>query len=929
MSVAAPSERHPVEQLAEDFVTRYRRGERPSLSEYVQQYPEESAELADIIQALLLLEDLGANGDSAEAGPPVPERLGEYRILREIGRGGMGVVYEAEQGELGRRVALKVLPAAALLRPTHLERFRREARAAARLHHTNIIPVHGVGCQDGIHYYAMQYIPGRGLDEILNEIRKPQAAPAGDTAKAEATPLTGSGRPGSFDYFRAAARVGLQVADALAHAHSHGVLHRDIKPANIVLDAEGSAWLGDFGLAHLEGDAPLTSTGGFVGTLRYLAPERFRGEGDARSDVYSLGATLYELLTLRPMFDEADRPRLIRQVTLDEPPAPRQVAPAIPKDLETIILKATAKNPVDRYATAAALADDMRRFLADRPVSARRVSRWELARRWVRRNPAVAALLAAVIVSLSAGLAATWSQWRRVQAALVDKTAALEQVERSAVEAAAQSQRARVHGRRAHQMLQQLLEELTATPARQSSAEIRRKLMEKSLAVFHEYSDATLTEPSERLDVARLAVEVGSINLILRRFVAAEEYLNRAVQLTQPEADEPAGDVEFTPVKARALGHLASVHREQDHHADAETAGRSAIALWQRLRTAVPADVRFARELSGVWNTLAVSASEQGKRVEATVAFRAAIRELQPLADADAKDAGLRVSLILLYRNLAIQLRYDRRWDESRTAAEASVNLAEALAAASPQTVAVYDQLGDSLHTLGNCLMRRVDDGEAGDADAARRQCAEAEAVFRRALAVRQRLSDASRGDPTLRAKVSASLNNLGIVLSLLGQTSDADASFNRAIQELRDALRASPRNRTYLRTLVSHYRAKGDHHCRAGDAARAEALIETILKIPTGDGFEAVGAAQVAAHCSLVTTRDDSIAAGERSKASSRYADLAMDYLRLAVQRGYQDRATLLSSNGLRPLRDRDDFKKLIADMPSPARPESPSPDS
>jgi serine/threonine protein kinase len=923
MTVAA-SERHPVEQLAEDFVTRYRRGERPSLSEYVRQYPAVSGELADIIQALLLLEDLGANGDAADESPPVPERLGEYRILREIGRGGMGVVYEAEQGELGRRVALKVLPAAALLRPTHLERFRREARAAARLHHTNIIPVHGVGAQDGVHYYAMQYIPGRGLDDVLAEVRQQGARPAGDTAQAAVTPLTGSGRPGSADYCRAAARVVLQIADALAHAHTHGVLHRDVKPANVVLDESGTAWLGDFGLAHLEGDQPLTSAGGFVGTLRYLAPERFKGEGDARSDVYSLGATLYELLTLRPMFDQTDRPRLIRQVTLDEPPAPRAVAPAIPKDLETIVLKATAKAPADRYGSAAAFADDLRRFLAGRPVSARRLSRGELTRRWVRRNPVVAGLLTAVLLALAAGLGATWSQWRRAEGHLADKTEALAKAERSAAEAVEQSARAAAHGRRAHDMTHQLLEELgQATPVRQSATEIRRRLMEKALAVFQQHADATVTEPHERFDVARLAVEVGAINLTLLRFVAAEEYFNRALTLIAPEAD--GGDPAVRLLKGRAHGHLASALREQSHHDDAQRQGRLGIAALEKLVADQPADGRIRRELASVWNTLAVSYGDQGKNAESVAALQSAVATLTPIL---ATDPVAQHSMAFLNRNLAVGLRYARRWDEARAAAVASVGFAEPLAASKPPSLPHLELLGDALHTLGNCLMRQVDEGEAGDAEAARDQCAEAEAAFRRAVAARQRLVDASPSDAAFRAKLSGSRANLGIVVSQLGRSAEAESQLEKSLQDIKAALRTSPRNRTYLRTAVNHYRALGNNRCRAGDHVRAATLVETILKVQTGEGFEGVGAAQLLAHCSLTVARDEKLTHDERSAAAGRYADRAMDSLRLAVKRGYQDRGTLQSSAGLRPLRSRDDFQKLLAEMPTDAKPAATPPD-
>jgi WD40 repeat protein/serine/threonine protein kinase len=453
-------QRNPVERLAEEFVARYRQGERPSATEYAQRYPELAAEIREVFPALLLLEEAGPAPAATEpASPPAaaaPVRLGDFRILREVGRGGMGVVYEAVQESLGRHVALKVLPANDAEGPTRLERFRREARSAARLHHSNIVPVFEVGECGGTYYYAMQFIRGQGLDSVLDELRHLRDGPpsaggaaypkqtaglaeglrtgrfapagtgegeppsregrpgrAGEVAPSGAVGPTGSlsatSAPGGSPYYRSVARLGLQAAEALAYAHGQGVLHRDVKPANLLLDAEGSVWLTDFGLAKEEGGDALTRTGDVVGTLRYMPPERFSGVSDARGDVYSLGATLYELLTLRPAFDETDRGRLVRQVTQEEPPRPRRLDRRVPRDLETVVLKAAAKEPQRRYQSADALAEDLRRFLADRPVLARRTSALEHAWRWCRRNPALGgAALLAVAGALATVALAVW-----------------------------------------------------------------------------------------------------------------------------------------------------------------------------------------------------------------------------------------------------------------------------------------------------------------------------------------------------------------------------------------------------------------------------------------------------------------------------------------------------------------------------------------
>jgi serine/threonine protein kinase/WD40 repeat protein len=463
-----------LQQLAEEFVERHRRGERPALSEYADRHPDLTDDIRDLFPALVKIEHLKpAAGDLSggfvpEDGPAdghAPDRLGEYRILRKVGSGGMGVVYEAEQESLGRHVALKVLPRQALLRATHLERFRREAKAAAKLHHTNIVPVFGVGECDGTHYYAMQFIRGEDLDKVLHDLRRLRAPPGvpatvaepfeasvaqslltGRFTAAAATPaeepparsapslptaadrvlgsstLSAAGPEGH--YYRGIARVAVQVADALAYAHRQGILHRDIKPSNLLLDQEGTVWVTDFGLAKAEGADDLTQAGDIVGTLRFMAPERFDGRSLPQSDMYALGATLYELLTLRPAFDDLNKARLVEKVLHEPPTPPRKLDPRVPRDLETIVLKCLAKDVAGRYATAEALAEDLRRFLADRPVRARRVGHIERAWRWCRRNPAVAALLAAVVVLLAAVATVSTLSALRLQVALKDTAAA-------------------------------------------------------------------------------------------------------------------------------------------------------------------------------------------------------------------------------------------------------------------------------------------------------------------------------------------------------------------------------------------------------------------------------------------------------------------------------------------------------------------------
>jgi serine/threonine protein kinase/WD40 repeat protein len=452
------SDREPLDELVESFLARFRAGERPSLTEYATAHPELADQIRDLFPALVEMEQAGSVGASATStasavalfGSESLDSLGDYRIIREVGRGGMGVVYEAVQESLGRHVALKVFAHRARSDPKLIERFHREARAAARLHHTNIVPVFGVGEHGAHRYYAMQFIQGQALDAIIHEIRRLRSVPESNAANplspdstrsaplaatvarslltgrfanreaddgsdgtladactasfklADAAERSGPAAPSSDashwasqpggPYARTIARVGLQVAEALAHAHGQRILHRDIKPSNLLVDIEGNIWVTDFGLAKADDAEALTEPGDIVGTLRYMAPERFRGDSGPASDVYGLGVTLYELLTLRPAFDDGDRPRLIDHILHADPPTPRSVDEKIPRDLETIVLKAMAKHPADRYESARALAEDLDRFLQDRTILARRSSVAERLWRLCKRNRLLAAL---------------------------------------------------------------------------------------------------------------------------------------------------------------------------------------------------------------------------------------------------------------------------------------------------------------------------------------------------------------------------------------------------------------------------------------------------------------------------------------------------------------------------------------------------------
>jgi serine/threonine protein kinase/tetratricopeptide (TPR) repeat protein len=959
-----PSAADPFGVIADEFMEALRQGQRPSVEEFARRYPEHADEIRDLFPALALMERAKSSDDAssvkggkarASTGRAAGLRqLGDYQILREVGRGGMGVVYEAQQLSLGRHVAIKVLPAHALLDPRQLGRFQREARSAAKLHHTNIVPVFGVGEQDGVHYYVMQFIKGLGLDTVLDELcrlrpagkqaptqgdasggptnvtrdasaahvarallsgvfRQPDSAddltsvPGKSAARkdeggrqdaqdlsfvvspssvssgiihlpgqAEGSTLSESGN----QYWQSVARVGVQVANALAHAASQGILHRDIKPSNLLLDDTGNVWVTDFGLAKAVSDSDnLTHTGDIIGTMRYMAPERFDGQGDLRSDVYSLGLTLYELLALRPAFDESDRNKLVKQVMNDEPVRPRKLNPSVPRDLETVILKAIARDPTQRYATAEDLATDLQRFMDDEPILARRQTQIERYWRWARHNPGIAVLggvltavlVAATVVSLLAAGHFNRLRWNEARAAQSERDARdqeakereqAEQAKKAADESRGQAekalQKAEENFARARSAVNEYLTAISDDPRLKESglSPLRAQLLQSALGFYQEFLKERANDPALRQELAGIYYKVGQIYSDLGIPGPANQSYAQSRRLYEALAADAPDSPVFQDGLARALFKLGQ--------------NDQAIALWEKLVR--PDDPRYHADLGWAYNTAAIMAA------------RDRAKELEFLRKA------------LATRELLVKLRPDD--PEARRGLAASLNnIAVALGSSSPWAYWIEAERETERLSLYRRAVEQVE--------------------------VAYRLQPS---DPLNVRGVVVMVGNVAVTSKLLGRDDEAVAAYRRVIEVLERRVRDNPdvagtrsgangqtvaaETVTAYQTLVAYLRELG----RLGDAARVARQGREWAAGVTTDAnvfFQALARfhleARAVAEARARNTADASLDVESASTA-------AVTALRNDVLTGWRDLKWLKTDLLPAPLRKRPDYQDLIA---------------
>ncbi|REK15730.1 MAG: serine/threonine protein kinase [Planctomycetota bacterium] len=954
------AQKERLSSILDDYLRALENGFPPSPEEVIAAHPDLAAPLESYLASLAELHDVAATfgGNLPQSEQPQQEaedserRLGDFELLREVGRGGMGVVYEARQISLGRRVALKVLPFAAVLDRRQIARFKNEAQAAAQLHHPNIVPVFAVGVERGVHYYAMQFIDGQPLDEAIADMRR-QRDPSARTETGGTTTTqnalddetespsdaprhgTRSGKPRTPgpEYFREVIRLGIQAAEALHAAHSDGIVHRDVKPSNLLLDAEGKLWITDFGLARCQTDAALTQTGDIVGTRQYMSPEQALGQHalvDQRTDIYSLGVTLYEMLTLRPAADGTSTTTQPARSPRHEPVRPRTLQPQLPADLETVVLKAMAYERDERYLTAQLLADDLQRVLEGQPTVARpptlvdRLSKY--ARRHRRVVAAAAAACLAAIIALSAGILL---------------------VNRERTKAEQSFARAEDYFKQAQGTVDKFGSQFAGRLAEVPGAEsVRRELLADTLEYYETFVEQAGDDPALRAELATTQGKIGALNdqLGLRdeaidahrkaiamleglvaaqpevddyrrrlavcrnnlgltlsragRFEEALDQLQQAIAAQQQLVSEQAQADGLHSELAVSFVNLGDLQRQQGADDAAEASLREAIRLQEQLaETARRGDgtgnVEWLRNLAATYNQLAALAGQDPADAvgwyEKAVAYQRQALEAQP--------EGLRhkSDLATWLNNLAAARARTGDLEKAAATYSEAIDLQQDLLRIAPLDRAYRRDLAVSYNNLGLAHTRLRDPENA-------QRC------FRNALGFHRQLVAERPLDLDVQSSLGGVYNNLGIVLEQTGQDTEAAEAYAEAIAHQRIAQENAPGVPRYREFLSKHYFNRGrvlrrlDRPDEAVEAAMAR------KRLWPDEPQRLLSVAEEIALCGAKTPSEGQLTAEQCTQ-------LALATLRAAVAAGLSLPEDLARREAFANIKEHPDFAELVSD--------------
>jgi eukaryotic-like serine/threonine-protein kinase len=794
-----------IADLLDNYTHRLEVGDESGALQLLNQHPQLQSAWGDHLETLQKLgratpHKVAMPAEEREASEIGGSILGDYRLNREIGRGGMGIVYDATQLSLRRNVALKVLPFAAVMDKQQVARFRNEAQAAASLQHPHIVPVYAVGLERGVHYYSMQLIDGQSLDQVIQSPDLSAAAKIDSQRRNETTmelPVDGQrGRrpasPAHFpdrttravfshnastvrsirsrEYIQSTVSSIIDVAAALDFAHQQGVVHRDIKPSNLLLDSTGKVWVADFGLARARGLANLTVEGKVMGTARYMSPEQVAGksqEVDHRTDIYSLGITLYELLTLRPAFENLSREAMFAAIESVEPVLPRRLNPAIAIDLETIVLKAIAKRKEDRYATAGEFAADLRRFLDGKPTLARRPTAVQRVFKWaIRRQRLVASLFCLLLLAIGG---------------LTTATLLISQESRLKDQANAE---ARLHLDQAHALVDRFGGLMSARLAHVPGGEaLRREMLQEAERYYVDFLNHAQHKPSLTTDLARVQYRLAATLAELGNHEQAEQKYCDALAGYELLRHQPAWTDADDADMALCLHNLATLQKELGRFPEARQYYQRAATLQQRLVDKQPGELRYLLEWAMTRNSLGLLLWESGDVTESTASLQDTKARLERAVEAFADSTSLSQQLIECRNSLVASL-LERNATEAESLLRENISQLETLRTKERQSTKSSDrdrwvttdqtlecQLAVSKNNLANVLSR------TGRLD-------EAKQILQQTIGLLENSCAKHPTDVQLKLQLAMAHNNFGRTI----WSANDHAKHNSAIEEFQTA---------------------------------------------------------------------------------------------------------------------------------------------
>jgi len=660
-------------------------------------------------------------------------KLGEYTIIRELGRGGMGIVYEARQRTLNRRVALKLLPMASMLDQRQIARFKNESRAAAQLEHPNIVPVYSFGVERGIHYYSMQFIDGQTIDSWIES----------------------SVNPASQQQWRCTAQIMIAAAGALDCAHQCGIVHRDIKPSNLMLDHNGKLWVTDFGLARCQNDLSLTLSGDMVGTMRYMSPEQAGGRAelvDHRTDIYSLGATMYEMLTGRVAVKGDDGPSVLSEITNGNPPRIRRVMPHVPADLEVVLLKAMAREKDDRYATAREFAADLQAVLEDRPILAKPPSLLTIAGRWASRHRKLVAVASLVLfVGILGSLA-------------------------SAIIIAEKNRDVEKYFRQAKETVDQVGTRVATQLALVPGAEhIRQSLLTDTLAYYQEFVEQATGDQQLQVELAMTHSRIGGLVKELESPDRAIAHYEKSAVIYKQLARETPNSPILLRNTAQNLNQLGLAAQAAGQPAKAYAAYEDSIQIQRRL-VALSVDPNDRTDLALTKSNYGLLLSETGRVERSRTELTDAIKILTAVTTADDKNVLATRGLAAALGNLS-SLSLNSNPSDAIPLLEQAIDHQLRISKQSPNPLKPSREIATTYNTLGAAYL--------GSTATESTHIEKAADAFSNAIRIQRRLQSIAPLVTEYRVELAISLNNLATALMKTSDSRGAEKAAGEAISLL------------------------------------------------------------------------------------------------------------------------------------------------